>query len=284
MLIVGKAVRQGLNLGVRESFADLAATIADILQVAPPPNGRSFKDKVLISAATAGQDELPAMIEADPALMAGLIDHTLLRADARSEEVEQLCAEALQYGFASVCVNPTHVALVAERLASSPVLTCAVVGFPLGATTTGQKVFETEQVVQAGAQEVDMVINIGALKDGDLQFVEQDIAEVVQAAHAGHASCKVIIETVLLSDTEKVQACELSKRAGADFVKTSTGFSTSGATTADVALMRETVGAGLGVKASGGVRTAAKALAMVNAGANRIGSTKSVAIMDELLQ
>ncbi len=283
VLITGKSARQGVNIGVRETFADLAATIADILRVSPPPQGHSFKGDILATVESAGGEDLAAMIEADPGLMAGLIDHTLLRADATSGEVEQLCAEALQNGFAAVCVNPTHVALVAGRLAGSPVKTCAVVGFPLGATTAQQKAFETEQVIQAGAQEVDTVINIGALKDGNLDLVEEDIAAVVQAAHTGRALCKVIIEAALLNDAEKIQACQLAVRAGADFVKTSTGFSTGGATVEDVALMRETVGPELGVKASGGVRTADAALAMVRAGANRIGSTKSVTIMRELL-
>jgi phosphopentomutase/deoxyribose-phosphate aldolase len=283
VLVTGKPARQGANMGIRASFADLAATIANILHVPPPPHGRSFKADIL-AAESADPQELAAMIEADPALMAGLVDHTLLRADATTDEIEQLCAEARQYGFAAVCVNPTHVPLVAEKLAGSAVKTCAVAGFPLGATTTAQKVVETAQVIESGAQEVDMVINIGALKDGELDFVEADIKAVVEAAHAGRALCKVIIEAALLTDAEKVLACELAVRAGADFVKTSTGFSTGGATVEDVALMRETVGPGIGVKASGGVRNGTAALAMVRAGASRIGSTKSVTIMKELLE
>ncbi len=282
VLMVGKDLKQGVNIGVRESFADLAATIADILQAAPPPNGRSFKEEILLTAESAPQEELKAMIDENPALIAGLIDHTLLRADARSEEIDQWCAEARQYGFASVCVNPTHVAQVAAKLAGSTVKTCAVVGFPLGATTTRQKAFETEQVIQDGAREIDMVINIGALKEGNLALVEEDIAVVVQTAHAGASLVKVIIETALLTEAEKIQACESAMRAGADFVKTSTGMSHAGATAEDVKLMRDIVGAKLGVKASGGVRSGADALVMVRSGANRIGSTKSVKIVQEI--
>jgi phosphopentomutase len=284
VLITGKAARKGVNLGVRDSFADLAATIADILQVAPPPQGFSFRDEILVTAGSASQEELQAMLEADPAFIAHLIDHTLLRADAGVEEVKKLCAEALQYGFASVCVNPTHVTLAADILAGSSVLTCTVVGFPLGATTSLQKAIETELAVYDGAEEIDMVINIGALKDGNVTLVENDIAAVVEAAHEGGALCKVIIETALLTEAEKVQACELAKSAGADFVKTSTGFSTGGATVEDVALMRETVGPHMGVKASGGVRSAETAFAMVEAGANRIGAAWSITIMQQILE
>jgi phosphopentomutase/deoxyribose-phosphate aldolase len=284
LLITGNGARQGVNFGVRDSFADLAATIADILQVAPPPQGFSFKDEILVTPGNANQDELREMLAEDPTLIARLIDHTLLRADAEVEEIERLCDEALRFNFASVCVNPTHVGLVADRLDGSPVLTCTVVGFPLGATTSLQKAIETELAVYDGAQEIDMVINIGALKDGNLEFVENDIAAVVEAAHEGGALCKVIIETALLTDSEKIHACELAKNARADFVKTSTGFSTGGATVEDVALMRETVGSDLGVKASGGVRTGADALAMVEAGANRIGASSGVSIMKEILE
>ena len=283
VLITGNSARHGVNFGVRGTFADLAATIADILRVPPPPRGTSFKDDILVSLQSAAQEDLIAMVEADPMLMAGLIDHTLLRADVTTAEVNQLCTEALHHDFASVCINPVHVPLAAERLAGSPVKVCAVVGFPLGATTAEQKAFETEQVIKNGAQEVDTVINIGALKDGDLELVEADIAAVVEAAHVGKALCKVIIEAALLTDEEKVLACTLAARAGADFVKTSTGFSTSGATIGDVALMRDTVGDQMGVKASGGVRTGEAAMAMLRAGANRIGSTKSVTIMQDLL-
>ncbi len=282
VLLMGDLLRQGINIGVRDSFADLAATIADLLQVARPPKGDSFMQEIVPTVAGAKQAELVAMIDRDTSLIAGLIDHTLLGAAATTAEIEQLCAEARQSGCASVCVNPTHVPLVIEKLAGSAVKCCTVIGFPLGANTKKLKVIETEQAIEAGAQEVDMVINVGALKDGRLDFVGEEIAAVVQTAHALGALCKVIIETALLSDEEKVHACELALCAGADFVKTSTGFSTGGATLADVALMRETVGDRLGVKASGGVRSGADALAMVRAGANRIGSTKSVEIIEEL--
>ncbi len=283
VLITGKSARHGVNFGVRETFADLAASIADILRVPPPPRGTSFKDDMLVSIQNADQEDLVAMIEADPLLMAGLIDYTLLRADATTVEVDQVCTEALHHEFAAVCVNPNHVRWVAERLAGSPVKTCAVAGFPLGATTADQKVYETMQVIKDGAQEVDMVINIGALKEGNPELVEAEIAAVIGAAHDGKALCKVIIETALLTDEEKVLACTLAVRAGADFVKTSTGFSTGGATVEDVALMRDTVGDQIGVKASGGVRTGDAAMAMLRAGASRIGSTKGVAIMQGLL-
>jgi phosphopentomutase/deoxyribose-phosphate aldolase len=284
VLITGVAARAGVNFGVRESFADLAATIADTLQVAPPPQGFTFKDEILVTPESASQEELQTMLAEEPALIARLIDHTILRADARVEEVEKICDEAMQYNFASVCVNPTHVALVAEKLADSPVLTCTVVSFPLGATTSLQKAIETELAIYDGADEIDMVINIGALKDGNHELVENDIAAVVEAAHEGGALCKVIIETALLTDAEKVTACELAVSARADFVKTSSSYSAGGATVEDIALMRKTVGPDVGVKASGGVRTSADALAMVKAGANRIGASYSVSIMQEILK
>ena len=209
--------------------------------------------------------------------LASYIDHTILKPDAQRFEVEKLCDEALHFNFASVCVNPYWIPLVAKRLKGSSVLTCCVVGFPLGATPAQCKAQETEICIRNGADEVDMVINIGALKDGDLDTVRDDIA-MVKAACAGK-TLKVIIETCLLTDAEKVAACQLSVEAGADFVKTSTGFSKSGATVADIALMRETVGPLLGVKASGGVRTQADALAMIAAGASRVGASSSVAII-----
>jgi deoxyribose-phosphate aldolase len=187
----------------------------------------------------------------------------------------------LLYNFASVCVNPSHVKLAAQLLKNSDVKVCTVIGFPLGATSTQAKVFETEQALNDGATEIDMVVNIGALKGGDDALVEQDIASVAQAAHQRGALCKVIIETALLSDEEKVRACELAKKAGADFVKTSTGFSSGGATIADVALMRRTVGPGLGVKASGGIRNLADAQSMIAAGATRLGASAGVKIIKE---
>lgn len=209
--------------------------------------------------------------------LASYIDHTILKPDAQRSEVTKLCDEAVLFKFASVCVNPYWVPMVAEKLKGSGVLTCCVVGFPLGATLTQCKAQEADACVRLGADEVDMVINIGALKDGDLDTVRSDIA-AVKAACAGK-TLKVIIETCLLSDAEKATACRLSLEAGADFVKTSTGFSKSGATVADVALMRQTVGPLLGVKASGGIRTQAEALSMIAAGASRVGASASVSIV-----
>jgi deoxyribose-phosphate aldolase len=213
--------------------------------------------------------------------VAHLIDHTLLKPEATVQQIAQLCHEALLYNFASVCLNPTHVKLAAQLLKNSDVKVCTVIGFPLGATSTPAKVFETEQALNDGATEIDMVINIGALKGGDDALVEQDIAGVVHAAHRRGALCKVIIETALLTDEEKVRACRLAKQAGADFVKTSTGFSSGGATIEDVALMRRTVGPGLGVKASGGIRNLADAQNMIAAGATRLGASAGVKIVQE---
>ncbi|CAG9613662.1 Deoxyribose-phosphate aldolase [Bacillus rhizoplanae] len=210
--------------------------------------------------------------------IAKLIDHTVLKPNTTKEDVMKVLEEAKKYNFASVCINPTWVKLAAEELAGHDVDVCTVIGFPLGANTTETKVFETKDVIAKGATEVDMVINVGALKDGDNEFVENDIREVVQAAK-GKALVKVIIETCLLTDEEKVRACELSVKAGADFVKTSTGFSTGGATAEDIALMRNTVGENVGVKASGGVRTREDAEKMIEAGASRIGASASVAIV-----
>ncbi|WP_410982164.1 deoxyribose-phosphate aldolase [Bacillus cereus] len=210
--------------------------------------------------------------------IAKLIDHTVLKPNSTKEDVTKVIEEAKEYNFASVCINPTWVKFAAEELAGHDVDVCTVIGFPLGANTTETKVFETKDVIAKGATEVDMVINVGALKDGDNEFVENDIREVVQAAK-GKALVKVIIETCLLTDEEKVRACELSVKAGADFVKTSTGFSTGGATTEDIALMRKTVGPDVGVKASGGVRTREDAEKMVAAGASRVGASASVAIV-----
>ena len=206
------------------------------------------------------------------------IDHTILKPEAKKEDVLRLCEEAKQYHFASVCVNAYYTKLVADALAGTDVKTCVVVGFPLGATFSEIKARETEIAIQNGAQEVDMVINIGALKDGDYDIVEQDIKAVVDAAN-DKAIVKVIIETCLLTDEEKVKACELSVKAGADFVKTSTGFSTGGATAADVALMRKTVGDKALVKASGGVRDFKGAKEMVEAGADRIGASAGIKIV-----
>lgn len=210
--------------------------------------------------------------------LAKMIDHTLLRADATQSEMAKLTEEAKQYQFASVCVNPGWVAYAAEQLQGTGVDICTVIGFPLGASTTETKAFETKDAIAKGATEVDMVINISALKDGKDDYVEQDIRAVVEAA-AGKALVKVIIETCLLTDEEKVRACQAAVRAGADFVKTSTGFSTGGATPEDIALMRKTVGPDVGVKASGGVRSLEDMQKMIEAGATRIGASSGVKIM-----
>ncbi len=214
--------------------------------------------------------------------IAKMIDHTLLKAEATKDQIEQLCAEAKEYQFASVCVNPTWVAYASELLKETGVDVCTVIGFPLGANTPETKAFETTNAIENGATEVDMVINIGALKNGDDSLVERDIQAVVNAAK-GKALTKVIIETSLLTEEEKVRACKLAVSAGTDFVKTSTGFSTGGATVDDIALMRKTVGPTIGVKASGGVRSAEDAKNMIDAGATRIGASSGIAIVKGLV-
>ncbi len=211
--------------------------------------------------------------------VAALIDHTLLRPDATAADIDVLCREAAELRFAAVCVNPTWVARCAERLRGTPVAVCSVVGFPLGATTPEAKAFEARRAVCDGAREIDTVINIGALKSGDLPLVERDIEAVARICREGAVLSKVIIEASLLTDEEKVTACTLAKAAGADFVKTSTGFGPGGATVHDVALMRRVVGPGLGVKAAGGVRDLAALQSMVAAGASRIGTSAGVAIV-----
>jgi len=217
-----------------------------------------------------------------PAQLARLIDHTLLRPEATREQIVTLCQEARTHHFASVCVNPAYVALAAELLAGvEDVLVCTVIGFPLGATLPAVKACEAEQVIALGAREVDMVQNVGALKSGDLALVRQDIAAVVEVAHGQGALCKVILETALLTDEEKIAACTIAKEAGADFVKTSTGFGPGGATAHDVTLMRKIVGPQMGVKASGGIRSYADVLAMIQAGASRIGASAGVRILAE---
>ncbi|MDO7488098.1 deoxyribose-phosphate aldolase [Peribacillus sp. NPDC096622] len=213
--------------------------------------------------------------------VAGLIDHTLLKADATKEQIKVLCEEAREYNFASVCVNPTWVKYASELLEGSEVKVCTVIGFPLGANTPETKAFETKDAIANGAHEVDMVINIGALKDKDDELVERDIRAVV-AASTGKALSKVIIETSLLTDEEKVRACELAVKAGSDYVKTSTGFSTGGATVEDITLMRKTVGPDIGVKASGGVRNTSDAQKVIEAGATRIGASAGVSIVKGL--
>ncbi|WP_420645858.1 deoxyribose-phosphate aldolase [Candidatus Leptofilum sp.] len=213
--------------------------------------------------------------------MAHYIDHTLLKPDASQDQIAQLCYEARTYEFASVCVNPAQVKLAAQLLKGSPVKVCTVVGFPLGATPGTVKAYETQQAIRDGATEIDMVINVGALKSQDYVTVKEDIGAVVRAAHAGNALVKVIIEAALLTDEEKVIASHLSKLAGADFVKTSTGFGPGGATAEDVALMRSVVGPDIGVKAAGGVRNLVDAQTMIAAGATRLGASAGVRIVKE---
>lgn len=213
------------------------------------------------------------------AALAAMIDHTLLKPDATKPEIVKVCAEAKKFGFASVCVNPYWVPVVAAELAGTAVKTCTVIGFPLGANTTEVKVRETEIALRAGAQEIDMVMNVGALRSGDSETVKLDIAAVVAVAHRAGAIVKVILETAFLDDNQKATACALAKLAQADFVKTSTGFGPSGATAHDIALMRSIVGPDMGVKASGGVRTTEDARRMTAAGATRIGASASVKIV-----
>lgn len=213
----------------------------------------------------------------DKKTIASMIDHTLLKPEATPAQVEKLCAEAAEYHFASVCVNPVYIPLAARLLDGTGVKVCCVVGFPLGAIAPEQKAAEAASCAAMGAEELDMVIHVGAAKAGDWALVQRDIAGVVKAA-AGR-TVKVIIETCLLTDEEKVKACGAAKAAGADFVKTSTGFSTGGATTHDIALMRKTVGPEMGVKASGGIRDYATAMAMIEAGANRIGASAGIEIV-----
>ncbi|WP_284140443.1 deoxyribose-phosphate aldolase [Virgibacillus sp. LDC-1] len=210
--------------------------------------------------------------------LAKYIDHTLLKPEATKDQIEKLAVEAKEHSFASVCVNPHWVSRCAEILQGTDVKVCTVIGFPLGATTTETKVYETKQAIQNGATEVDMVINVGELKSGNDAFVKQDIEAVVKEAK-GKALTKVIIETALLTDEEKVRVCKLAKEAGADFVKTSTGFSSGGATVADITLMRQTVGPEMGVKASGGVRDFETTKAMIDAGATRIGASAGIDIV-----
>lgn len=216
----------------------------------------------------------------DKRALASIIDHTILKPDAARETVIEYCRQAVEYGFASVCINPCFVKLAADQLKNTSVKVCTVIGFPLGAGSTEAKAYEAAVAVAQGAHEVDIVINIGALKEGNLEYVEQDIRQVVKASE--NALVKVIIETCYLTDEEKVIACRLAKNAGAHFVKTSTGFGSAGATAADVALMRETVGNDMGVKAAGGIRSFKDAAAMVEAGANRLGTSSGIKIINEL--
>jgi deoxyribose-phosphate aldolase len=214
--------------------------------------------------------------------IARLIDHTLLKPEASREDIQRLCEEAIDYGFASVCVNPWNVSQAAELVRGTEVRVCAVVGFPLGATLPIVKEFEAGEALKAGAQEIDMVINVGALKSGQEALAEADIRGVADASHRAGALCKVILETALLTREEKVRGAHLAKKAGADFVKTSTGFGPGGATVEDVRLIRETIGSGTGIKAAGGVRTLEDLRKMVEAGATRIGTSSGVKIIEQL--
>ena len=219
-------------------------------------------------------------VDIGPAV-AKMIDHTLLKPDATQDQIAQLCYEARKYGFAAVCVNPAYVKLCSQLLQGSDVVVCTVVGFPLGATATEVKAYEAQQALDDGATEIDMVINVGALKSKDYALVERDIATVARTTHAGKAVLKAIIEAALLTDEEKVIASQLAKAAGADYVKTSTGFGPGGATVQDVALMRRAVGPGMGIKAAGGIRTYQDVKEMVAAGATRIGASAGVKIAQE---
>jgi deoxyribose-phosphate aldolase len=212
--------------------------------------------------------------------LAALIDHTLLKPEATAAQVEQLCAEAVRYGFAAVCVNPAYVKLAVRLLRRSTIRVCTVAGFPLGATLPEVKAYEAARALELGAREIDMVLNIGALRSGDEATVARDIRAVVKAVRAGGGLLKVILETPLLTDDQKRTACRIAKKCGADFVKTATGFAGGGATVADVALMREVVGPKMGVKAAGGIRSLADAQALIAAGANRLGTSAGVAIME----
>jgi deoxyribose-phosphate aldolase len=239
--------------------------------------GQSQASKAGQGAAAAGSAAAPAGA-LSAAQLAKYIDHTMLRPEAPLEAFDKLCAEALQYGFFSVCVNSCRVAYVARKLRGTGVKVCSVIGFPLGAMSSRAKAFEGHGALEDGASELDMVLNIGALKSRDLKYVEEDIRAVRRASH-GTTLLKVIIETALLSQEEKVLACELAKKAGADFVKTCTGFGGGEATPEDIALMRRTVGPGMGVKASGGVRSFEKAMLLIGAGATRLGAVAGVAIV-----
>jgi len=260
---------EGLNLP--------AQVCPGCVQRCPQTCARNTREILAAGAARVSASE--RLTKIDPSV-ASFIDHTILKPEATRADVVKVCREARQYQFASVCVNPYWVPLVRAELHGSPVKVCTVVGFPLGATTTEAKVAETGSALRAGAQEIDMVINVGALRSGDHEAVKLDIQEVVKVAHAAGAIVKVILETALLDDNQKAVACTLAKLAGADFVKTSTGFGPSGATAHDVALMRQVVGPDMGVKASGGIRTLADFRAMTAAGATRIGASASVKIVE----
>jgi deoxyribose-phosphate aldolase len=270
--IIEQITRQVLLLIQEESEAKAEAT--------DPISAHNYLERVQ-PVVKAGADRIASTLGIMPTdgSLAHMIDHTLLKPEATQDQIAQLCYEARKYSFASVCVNPANVKLCAQLLKGSSIPVCTVVGFPLGATSTEAKVFETQQTIRDGATEVDMVTNVGALKSRDYELVERDVASVARACHANNTILKVIIEAALLTDEEKVVACQLAKVAGADFVKTSTGFGPGGATVEDVALMRRVVGPAMGIKAAGGIRTYEDAQKMIAAGATRIGASASVRII-----
>jgi deoxyribose-phosphate aldolase len=274
--IIEQITRQVLLLVQEE------AETKDRTEATDPISAHNYLERVR-PVVNAGADRIASTLGIMPTdgSLPHMIDHTLLKPDATQDQIAQLCYEARKYGFASVCVNPTNVSLCTQLLKGSGVPVCTVVGFPLGATSTEVKVFEAQQAIRDGATEVDMVINVGALKSRDYELVERDVASVARACHAGNAILKVIIEAALLTDEEKVVACQLVKVASADFVKTSTGFGPGGATLEDVTLMRRVVGPTMGVKAAGGIRTYEDAQKMIAAGATRIGASASVKIVQE---
>ena len=279
--LVEHITRQVL-LALSEQRARAGGALADACQCKDGQCARDCADKVraVVAAGAARITSGLGIVPAD-ADVAALIDHTLLKPDASEAQIAQLCHEARKYNFAAVCVNPAHVKLCAQLLKGSAVRVCAVVGFPLGATPPEVKAYETQQALDDGATEIDMVINIGALKSKDYVLVARDIATVVATAQAGGAIVKVIIEAALLADEEKIIASKLAGEAGAGFVKTSTGFASGGATVHDVALMRRAVGPAMGVKAAGGIKTYADAQKLIQAGATRIGASASVKILQE---
>ncbi len=290
--LVEKVTRRVMNL-LHQSSGSRRAPSVDHLRLGTPAVVEACEDcrglcvqkcaSRVGRVVDAGADRLSASLGATnvAADLASIIDHTLLRPDATEAEIVQLCEEARRYRFAAVCVNPNWVPLCTRLLRGSGVRVATVVGFPLGAHTTESKVFETRKALREGAHEIDMVINIGALKSKDHAAVERDIRSVVEACHEVGATAKVIIEAALLTDEEKVVASALAKAAGADYVKTSTGFGPGGATESDVALIRSVVGPGVGIKAAGGIRTAEEALGLVQAGATRIGASAGVRIVQE---
>ena len=271
-----------LTRGELENLVE-AIALEVVRQMGPAP-GPWLNEEAECACDHASRSGLVQCVNDQPAevrALARLMDHTLLRPQATRAQIEQLAEEARQWCFGTICVNPAWVPLAAEKLRGSGVKVAAVVGFPLGATLTSVKRAEAQSVILAGAEEVDMVMNIGAMRSGDLEAVENDIRGVVEVCHAGGAILKVILENAYLSDLEKMEACRIVKKAGADYVKTSTGFGPSGATSDDVRLMRETVGPDMGVKAAGGIRNLSDAVTMLGAGATRLGTSASIAILDE---